>query len=69
MSKKPIDAKSPFWTAFWAGMAAPTSLYASPATELYMAYVPPNDIPGSVAATGIQMANLFHTIENAGKRK
>lgn len=54
-----------FLTAFWAGMAAPTGLYA--ATPLYMAYAAPQMVQTSFFFVGRQISEAMQKVENDGR--
>lgn len=49
------DMPNPFWTAFYAGLTAPTSLYAPPAP--YDIYTVPVGPAEAFAITGIYLSN------------
>jgi hypothetical protein len=52
-----IDRNSVFWTAFWAGLAAPASVYAAPVT--YYAYMNNYSLPLSFAQVGIALGHSY----------
>jgi len=49
-----------FWAAFWAGMASPVALYASPAP--YWAYMNNFTVAQSFAQVGASLNNALATI-------
>ena len=51
-----------FWTALWAGMAAPVYVYA--ATSYYPTYGSPAGIGDSFAAVGLQLGQALRVTEN-----
>lgn len=53
-----------FWTAFWAGLAAPTGLYAGPAP--YAAYIGGYSLPQTFAAVGVYMNQAVGQFQHDG---
>lgn len=51
-----------FWTALWAGMAAPVYVYAVPC--YYPIYGSPAGIGDSFAVVGLQLGQALRAVEN-----
>ncbi len=54
-----------FWAAFWAGLAAPASLYAPPPP--YMAYVGGYSVPQAFGVVGIYLSQASGRILDVGR--
>jgi hypothetical protein len=48
-----------FWSAFWAGLAAPTMLFTPPAP--YAAYAPPRSVSESFATVGAMLGRMIQS--------
>ncbi len=58
-----MDVNPVFLTAFWAGMTAPVSLYATPPS--YMAYIVPASTYQSFLLAGARIGSAYEEVEAA----